>query len=283
MTKPLLKWAGSKYKVLDRLLEFFPDKPRRIIEPFAGSAAVSLQFPRIRGIIADENMALVRFHAIVAGLPPSEILIQGGQLDMRYNGLETIEEKKHFYYALRDEFNAHVRDEVVSGSSDRVRTGMLLWFLNKTCFNGLWRENKKGQFNVPFGQRESLNLAGHDVEPVHKALRNKTMIHSDFGWTIRAAQPGDVIYADPPYYTEDGSFTSYSSTPFGREQHARLARELRDAHKRGVHIVASNSNTDFVRELYEWAEIHEISAPTSISRDAKSRGKRRELVIRALA
>jgi DNA adenine methylase len=205
-------------------------------------------------------MALARFHAIVAGLPPSELLIQGGQLDMRYNALETMEEKKHFYYALRDEFNAHVRDERLTGMSDRIRTGMLLWFLNKTCFNGLWRENKKGQFNVPFGKRESLNLAGHDVEPVHKALKNKEIYHCDFSWAIRASRPGDLIYCDPPYHTEKDAFTSYTGDGFGKEEHTRLARELREAYGRGVHVVISNSNTEFVRDLYEWAEINEVKA-----------------------
>jgi len=277
--KPLLKWAGSKYKLIDRLLPHFPNNMDRLIEPFVGSAAVSLQFPQIRGVVGDQNMALARFHAIVAGLEPREILLQAAQLDKQYNRLH-MEAKHEFYYAMRDEFNGHVRQERETGSSDRIRTGMLLWFLNKSCYNGLWRENRAGKFNVPFGWRESLNLAGHDVESVHKALQNKSVVHADFTTTIRRAWRGtDVIYADPPYHTESGAFTSYTGT-FGEEEHRQLAAELRSAWERRVTIIASNSDTELVRELYgDWASMIEVEAPTSISRNPDSRGMRKELII----
>jgi DNA adenine methylase len=284
MAKPLIKWAGGKSKLIDQLLELQPMYFRRVIEPFAGSAAFSLRFPEKLGIVADTNLPLVVFHSVIARLNPTDVFVMADMLDKEYNGLPDMETKSIFYYSARDDLNRLVKKIGTLAGDEYNELAMLFWFINKTCFNGLWRENKSGIFNVPWGKRTSVNLSGHDIDSAHQALRNKQVVQADFRFVVEAAQPGDLVYADPPYHTDSDSFTSYTARGFGAEQHKALAAKLKEAWKRGVHIMASNSDTELVRDLYgSWAELHEVDAHTAISRDPKSRGKRREFIIVAEA
>jgi DNA adenine methylase len=277
---PIIKWAGGKRRLIDQILDLFPDKFNDIIEPFAGSAAVSLQFPEKFGVVCDINKPLTFFHATVAMSDPGELTEKAAELDDEYNSMETMAEREEMYYEARVRFNRYLSmmrpGERVSDEAQK-EIAMLFWFLNKTGYNGLYRVNKKGQFNVPFGKRKKLRLANHDIPGAHDALKTKVIGFHGFRTSIMFASPGDVLYADPPYYKEN--FTAYTANGFSERDHRDLASELFKARKRGVYVVVSNSDCPFVRELYRGMDFHEVEGSTSISRSADGRGGRSELLI----
>ncbi len=272
--KPLIKWAGGKRQIAPELFSRFPTDWNRgtYIEPFIGGGAMFLFAAPTRAIIADLNSRLYGFYLQVKQNPETLYL---GIIEIadQFNCLEE-QDKKNFYLSLRSKYNESAVDSFQSAS--------LLYVLNKLCFNGLYRENSKGGFNVPFGQKKLLPyIDKEELDSVSNVLVDTVILNSDFETTIGNAKEGDFVYLDPPYIPIDAtsSFTSYHSNGFGIEEQKRLAAAMLKLKSLGVNAMCSNSDTPLTREIFEELNIDSIQAPRMVSAKASGRGSVSELVI----
>ena len=272
--KPLIKWAGGKRQIAAELFSRFPSDWNRgtYIEPFIGGGAMFLHAAPTRAVVADLNSRLYGFYLQVKANP--EILYSGiVEIADQFNAAEE-SEKKDFYLSLRIKYN--------ESAVDSFESATLLYALNKLCFNGLYRENSKGGFNVPFGQKKQLPyINGEDLRSVSKVLAETMILNEDFETTIGKAVQGDFVYLDPPYIPIDAtsSFTSYHSNGFGIGEQERLASAILKMKSAGINAMCSNSDTPLTREIYKGLNIEAIQAPRMVSAKASGRGSVSELVI----
>lgn len=272
--KPLLKWAGGKRHIARELEASFPAdwNSGTYIEPFIGGGAMFLHLNPNKALIADLNKRLVGFYTHIQK-NVDEAFTAISEVASEFDNAH-VDEKKDLYLNLRTRFNASV--------ADTMESAVLLYSLNKLCFNGLYRENSKGGFNVPFGQKKTFPpLVKGDFVEVSRLLRHAEILNSDFEGTIAKAQPGDFVYLDPPYIPIDvtASFTSYHSEGFGVADQQRLAEAMIELGKSGVRAMCSNSDTPLTREIYEQLNIATIQAPRMVSAKSSGRGSVSELVI----
>jgi len=264
---PVLKWAGGKTRLLPELVSRLPTPKQwtgAYHEPFVGGAALYLHLRPRRAHLSDANAELVTLYEVIRD--DVEALIE----DL---GRHTHE--RGYYYAVRAQDAAHL---------SRVERASRFVFLNRTCFNGLYRVNRRGQFNVPFGRYDNPNLCPRErLRAVSRALQAATIGHRDFEDAMAGARRGDFAYFDPPYVplTRTASFTSYTAGDFGEDDQRRLAELVRRLARRGVRCMVSNSDTPLVHELYAGLRIDRILAPRAISRSAETRKPVMELVIRS--
>ncbi|MCC6624105.1 MAG: DNA adenine methylase [Deltaproteobacteria bacterium] len=263
---PVLKWAGGKSRLLPELVSRLPS-PRQWTgvyhEPFLGGGALFLHLRPARANLADANPELVNLYEVIRD--DVEALIA----DL---GRHTHE--RTYYYAVR---------ALDAAGLGRVERASRFVFLNRTCFNGLYRVNRRGQFNVPFGRYDNPNLCPAErLRAVSRVLAGADLAHRDFEDAVAGARRGDFAYFDPPYVplTRTASFTSYTAGDFGEDDQRRLAATVRRLARRGVRCMVSNSDAPLVHELYEGLRIERILAPRAISRAADSRKPVSELVIR---
>jgi DNA adenine methylase len=268
MAKPIVKWAGGKTKLKDELLSRLPGQVKTYAEPFAGGAALffALAGDTTRtfehAILADQNEELVAcYRAVKSDVRGLIDVLKGYRYD------------KDLYYAVRAESTA--------GKSD-VERGARLLFLNRTCFNGLWRVNASGQFNVPFGRYENPRLVDEDgLAAASAALARADILCADFEEATATLGAGDFAYFDPPYVplSKTASFTAYGPGGFGPKDQERLARVLGDLKGRGVLAMLSNADTESARALYQDFSVHVVRAPRAINSNAKKRGDVNELLV----
>ena len=183
-------------------------------------------------------------------------------------------DRQNYYYRVRSQHHLPLA-EVVERAAWMI-------FLNKTCFNGLWRVNSRGEFNVPIGSHKNPSL--YDEENIYAASRALEGVHlalQDFRDTLNEARRGDFVYIDPPYFpiSPTASFTSYTKDDFGADQQEELAALFADAERRGVHLMLSNSDTNFIRKLYRGFRIHTVRARRMINCDSTKRGEVNEVVV----
>jgi DNA adenine methylase len=270
--KPFCKWAGGKSKLVPQILELFPRRFGNYYEPFVGGGAVfwALDPDRYVGAtLADTNAELMTTYRVVRDNVDELVRILGNM------------QKKH-----TKDFYMHVRSKAPTTS---VAMAARMLYLNATCFNGLYRVNKQGQFNVPIGDYESPAICKEDVlRECSLGLRRTGrgaapcgLGIGDFEAVLEDADEGDVAYMDPPYLplSKTSSFTAYGSDGFGVLEHTRLARVFKSLVERRVFVVLSNSDTPLTRELYHGYEMHEIQAARSINSKGAQRGKIGELLI----
>lgn len=261
--KSFLKWAGGKFKVLPRIFGSLPSG-QRLIEPFAGSAVVSLNAPFAAAIASDSNSDLINLYQSVAADPDKFIKEASTLFSPDYNVREQ-------YDALRAKFNE---------SDDPFRRSVIFVYLNRHCFNGLCRYNSKGRFNVPFGRYKNPAFPLKQVEQFAQAARTIEFRNIQFEEAMSEARSGDVIYCDPPYVplSLTANFTGYTEGTFGAKEQTRLAQMARKLQARGIPVVISNHDTEFTRSIYEGAAIESFGVQRNISRDGKNRGKAPELL-----
>lgn len=261
--KPFLKWAGGKFRVLDHILAELPDG-NRLVEPFAGSAAVALNAGFPNALVADTNADLINLFVSI-------------QVDV---GKFIDETKKLFvpetnareaYGKLRSEFNE---------SSDAFRRSTIFVYLNRHAFNGLCRYNSRGLFNVPFGKYKNPVFPEDEIISFSKAARRMRFKHQGFADTMAAAKEGDVVYCDPPYVplSVTSNFTSYAPGAFGFPQQRALVDQARACASRGISVLISNHDTPESRALYAGAEIRTFEVRRFISSKAATRGNAPELL-----
>jgi DNA adenine methylase len=267
MARPIVKWAGGKTKLLEELRRRVPSQVRTYAEPFAGGAALFFALEsegsRIeRAILADKNEDLMALYRAVKS---------------HVDGL--IEALRGYRYD-EDEYY-RVRALEVTGMSDTERGARLL-YLNRTCFNGLWRVNKSGRFNVPFGKYVNPRILDEDgLRAASRALAKADLVTADFTDVTSSLGPGDFAYFDPPYVpvSKSASFTAYATGGFGPDDQARLVTELARLRDAGVAAVLSNADTPATRELYKAFAMHRVTAPRAINSHAAGRGPAGELIV----
>lgn len=275
VVSPLLKWAGGKRHIAETIGSFLPNDWRsgKYYEPFMGGGAMFLRLQPERACLSDLNPRLVGFYRFVKDSPTALL----GSINRLYAEFESASsgKKSEVFYDMRSRFNESNPQEIESAS--------LLYALNKLCFNGLYRENSKGLFNVPFGNKKRFPpIDESGFLAVSKALSTAELATSDFSVAVETAAPGDVVYFDPPYVpiSVTSSFTAYSSAGFGIDHQRRLAECMQALAHRGVRAICSNSDSVVTREVYSSLHFDVIEAPRMVSASSDGRKLVNELVIR---
>jgi len=261
--KPFLKWAGGKYRVMGKITPVLPEGDR-FIEPFAGSGAVFLNTEYKNYLINDLNSDLIQTFQYLQKEGQSFIDDAKGLFLPKYNQEEA-------FYLLREEFNT---------TKDLRRKATIFIYLNKHCFNGLCRYNKKGGFNVPFGSYKSPSFPEEEMLFFYQKSQNVEFTNMDFTDVLRQVKANDVVYCDPPYVplTMTSNFTSYTQDGFTYEQQAKLAELAKDLMQRNIPVIISNHDTDFTRDAYSSALIQAFEVQRHISSKGTERNKANELL-----
>lgn len=261
--KPFLKWAGGKYKIIEKILSALP-KAERLVEPFVGSGAVFLNADYQRYLLADTNPDLIYLFRQVQR-DGANFVDYAGEF---FSPLTNTEEA---FYRLRDEFNQCVEER---------RRAALFIYLNRHCFNGLCRYNAKGKFNVPFGRYAKPAFPTAEVLNFHTKSQNAEFILADFRTTMAAAKASDVVYCDPPYapLTVTSNFSDYTQEGFSMADQGELAQTASLLKRQGIPVVISNHDTEFTRSIYAEAHIAGFDVQRFISSKASQRGKAAELI-----
>lgn len=277
LPRPVVKWAGGKAKLADRLVAWMPEKIGTYVEPFCGGGAVFFRLageqPRRfeRAVLTDKNEHLIALYTAIQ-TRVDELIEALGKLSKTHLALSPEEREAHFYKIRNREAPA----------TDLVARGARLLFLNKTCFNGLWRENAKGQNNVPFGRYANPKILDVDaLRAANRALQGVKLKVTDFAKATEKLKKGDFVYFDPPYVpvSKTANFTSYAKDGFGPDEQARLRDLLRRLHARGVKAMLSNARTPETEELYREFDWRPVPMARSINSDPSKRGEVDELVV----
>lgn len=269
--KPFVKWAGGKRQIIDKLKEYVPDEYDTYYEPFIGGGALLFELSPKKAVINDLNEELMNVYNCLCN---EEKFKKMCNLLNHYEA----EHSEEFYYEIR---NKDKNKNAYNRLSDYTKAARTM-YLNKACFNGLYRVNSKNEFNVPFGKKTKINTyEGSNLITVSNYLTmNDIKIQSvDFEESLKTAKKGDFVYIDPPYDSDTSTFNNYTEDGFGKEEQRRLAKVYKDLDKRGVYVMLSNHNTTLINELYKDYHIHIIEAKRNINANGKKRGKVEEVII----
>lgn len=289
--KPFLKWAGGKTQLLSTIDSFLPESFRRkedvtYIEPFVGGGAMLFymlqKYPNIkRAVINDINPRLIKTYTVIRD-NPCALIGTLKDLQISFRALGDIEHRKHLYLTIRDRFNLKQLTDIEEAA--------YMIFLNRTCFNGLYRENSTGGFNVPFGKYTNPTICDETLILADSELLQKVeIINSDFAATEAYVDGYTFFYFDPPYRPLDAtsSFNSYVKEAFDDNEQIRLKNFYTDLSLQGCHEILSNSDCRgrneadlFFDELYQDFIIERVSAKRSINANPSRRGSLTELLIR---
>lgn len=275
--RPFIKWAGGKGQLLPELTRRLPRVFRRYHEPFVGGAALFFHLyntGRLRegAVLSDFNSELIGCYEVVRD--DVETLIEALQ--------------EHQPHRLSSEYFLHIRswdrDPEFLTKWGKIERAARTIFLNRTCYNGLYRQNRKGQFNAPFGYyKNPLICDPENLRAVSAALQEVELRHADFAEVLKIAEPGDLVYFDPPYVpvSATAAFTHYTGQTFGPEDQRRLAGVFRQLAERGVFVMLSNSDTPLSREIYLAPGFpHDtVLASRKINCDGRKRGNVQELIV----
>jgi DNA adenine methylase len=273
--QPFLKWAGGKKQLLAQYDAFFPTQPTPggYYEPFVGSGAVFFHL-RAQDLFAhyhlsDVNAELINCYCVVRDAVDDLLALLEAH--------QSRHSKTH-YYAVR----AQDRDPGWQQHATPLERAARMIYLNKTCYNGLWRVNSKGQFNVPMGRYKNPDIANHDrLRAAAAALQGVEIAVRPFDAVRTLAGPGDFVYFDPPYVpiSNTANFTSYAAGAFGLDDQRRLAETFRHLAHSGCRVMLSNSDTPFVREQYAGFCVETVRARRAINSQKGKRGPITEVVV----
>jgi len=274
MATPILKWAGGKRQILSNILRYIPSNYEdiRFHEPMFGGGAFTFEIEPNNGTINDVNSRLIRFYRVVKNYP--EQLID--------------ENRKHSEHITRKYFNTKRRklnNMSPTTKEEKIEEASLLLYLNRTCFNGLYRENSDGEFNVPFGDYKNPDvIRQNQILECSKILKNLEIYQKDFEYVINVTKPGDIVYFDPPYHptSDTAYFTRYSDDNFDIKDQKRLKNIFFELDQMGVNVIMSNSNTMEIRNFFnnnKNIHINEISVNRGISCKSETRGEVKEIII----
>ena len=237
---PFLKWAGGKRQLLDKIIDRMPKSFNNYYEPFIGGGALLFELQPAKAVINDINASLINAYITIAE-KPFEFISAVIELDSQIP-----EDGKTYYYSLRERYN----NKLVKTEYD-TELAALFVFLNKHCFNGLYRVNAKGLFNVPYNnsKRESINK--ESIIAISEYLKNVKIMQGDFEKACNDAQRGDFVFLDSPYAPlNPTSFESYTKEGFDIESHKRLANLFKKLTDKGCYCMLTNHNTEFINDLY---------------------------------
>ena len=270
LAAPVVKWVGGKRQLLDEIAPRLPERITTYCEPFLGGGAVLFSLQPRNAIVNDLNADLMLVYEVIRD--DVELLIAA---------LEQHENTAEYFYNIRD----LDRDKNAYREMSAVERASRIIYLNKTCYNGLFRVNASGEFNSPFGHYKNPNIVNAPVlRAVSKYLtaNNIQLLHIDFEEVLKRVPRGGFVYLDPPYdpVSDTASFTGYNRGGFGREEQERLKRCCDELAARGVRFLLSNSATSFIKELYTGYTVEIVHAKRAINSDASKRGAVEEVLIR---
>lgn len=270
--KPFVKWAGGKRQIIDKLLKLVPENYDTYYEPFVGGGALLFELAPRKAIINDSNKELMNVYRTIADDKGFEETIK------LLNSYE-IKHSEKFFYKLRNLDKDKEKFNKLTPAEHAART----IYLNKACFNGLYRVNSKGEFNVPFNKKLTINTydgQNMTLAYVYFQTNDVKMLNIDFAEAVKDAKKGDFIYFDPPYDSDDEkTFNSYTEDGFGKDQQIRLSEVFKDLSNRGCYVMLSNHNTKLINELYADFNIHVITAKRNINSKGTKRGAVEEVII----
>lgn len=270
LVAPVVKWVGGKRQLLDEITPLLPKRITSYCEPFLGGGAVFFSIQPNKAIVNDLNEDLIMVYEVIRD--DVESLLQS---------LKQHENTAEYFYEIRD----MDRDKNVYRSMSKIERASRLLYLNKTCFNGLFRVNSSGEFNSPFGHYKNPNIVN---EPVLRAVSHYFNTNSivfcneDFSETLKRLKKGAFVYLDPPYdpVSDTASFTGYNKGGFDKNEQIRLKQCCDELTQRGIKFMLSNSATQFIKELYEEYEITIVRAKRAINANGNKRGAVEEVLIR---
>lgn len=260
---PFVKWAGGKRQLLPQIKERMPEKYNNYIEPFVGGGAVVFGLLPENALINDINKALINAYRQICNEPDMFLKVIN-KLDQ-----EMWEDGKKYYYSLREHYN----DKLMKAEYD-VELAALFVFINKHCFNGLYRVNGKGLFNVPYNNSRRSSVDESVIMEVSEYLQGITIMNGDFQEISASAKKGDFIFLDSPYAPlNPTSFESYTKEGFDIESHRRLSKFYDELTAKGCYCMLTNHNTELINELYgnKGYKIDVVSVKRMINSDASNR------------
>lgn len=270
--QPFLKWAGGKAQLLSQFDAHFPKSIESYCEPFVGGGAVffhlKARFPQMRVSLCDNNAELINCYQVVRDRVEDLMRLLDEHLkQFRAHG-------ERYFYLVRSQHDL----------AQPLERAARMIFLNKTCYNGLWRVNGRGEFNVPIGSYRPEKVSLYDpsnLQAASRELQGGQLVVQDFRHTLRATTRGQFVYVDPPYVplSPTSNFTSYTKEDFGKAEQEELAALFADAARRGVGLMLSNSDTPFVRKLYAGFTVKTVSARRAVNSDGAKRGRVSEVIV----
>lgn len=292
MVQPVLKWAGGKRQLLDEIFSRFPSEYQQYHEPFLGGGAVFFALEPEDGTINDRNPRLMNFYQVVRDHPSELIETLRGFDAPEGNpdpGLDFSAENwrgtqiTDYYYQQRARFNkrAYADEEWPTTTEQRIEEAALLLYLNRTCYNGLYRENSSGGFNVPVGEYTDPDwVMANRIRAASSTLEQTTTHNDDFEYVLEVAEDGDLVYLDPPYQpmSATANFAEYSQEGFDKEDQKRLLAGVKQLDDRGVSLILSNSAVMFDRYDDAGFLVERESATRAINSDETARGEVDEII-----
>ncbi|MBD2528880.1 DNA adenine methylase [Nostoc flagelliforme FACHB-838] len=263
--RPFLKWAGGKSRLIQQYIPYFPKSYKNYYEPFLGGGAVFFYLQPTAAVLTDINAELINTYCCVRD-HVEELISLLKEHQIRHN--------KDYYYSIRNH----------SGGTDIEKAARLI-YLNKTCFNGLYRVNSQGKFNVPLGRYENPNICSEVLlKAASEGLSHAEIKQADFTEVLNhATSSDDFIFFDPPYHplSETSYFTAYSQNCFSKKDQEILRDTCAELASRGVKVMVCNSDSEFIKKNYTDInfEIYQIKAARSINSNIKNRGMINELLI----
>ncbi|MGP6221085.1 DNA adenine methylase [Caldiplasma sukawensis] len=266
--KPIVKWAGGKRQILKTLIMNVPEKFNRYYEPFVGGAALFIELCSLNKIkrakISDINPDLYNLYMVIKE-KHDDLIIELDNMEF----LNTSD----YYYRMRNAFNS---------TEDPVKKSAILLYLNGHCYNGLFRVNSSGNFNVPFGKYSKVEKpSAENIRKLSEFLSSTEIINADFENSVNDAEEHDFVYFDPPYMpiNKTAYFTDYTNKGFNIKDQERLAKKFKELSEKGVYVMETNSNTELIKEIYKEFSMITVSARRNINSDKNRRGNVEELII----
>lgn len=270
LAAPILKWVGGKRQLMDEIRQLVPKSYTTYYEPFIGGGAVLFELQPNKAVINDVNGELINLYNTIKD--DVELLIED---------LKKHENTSEYFYKIRElDRNREAYDILTN-----VEKASRIVYLNKTCFNGLFRVNKAGEFNSPFGKYKNPNIVDEvTLRAVSKYFNraNIKIMNNDFEECLKGIRKGSFVYLDPPYdpVSSSANFTGYDKGGFNREEQIRLKKMCDKLDKRGVKFLLSNSSTEFIKDLYKEYDIKIVKAKRAINSNGNSRGEVDEVLVR---
>lgn len=269
--KPFVKWAGGKRQIMPEIKKYVPENYDTFYEPFVGGGAVFFELAPRKAVLNDYNSELMNVFECIKDE------VKFDKMCKELNKHEMLHSKEHY-----EDVRKVDRDKIEYNKLADYKKAARTIYLNKACFNGLYRVNSKNEFNVPFGKKEKVNTyEGQNLGVVHCILNfnDIKLLSTDFEEAVKDAKKGDFVYLDPPYDSDTSTFNDYTENGFNKNEQRRLALLFKELSDRGCYVMLSNHNTILVNELYKDYNIHVIEAKRSINANGKKRGKVEEVII----
>ncbi len=267
---PVVKWVGGKRQLLTEINKYIPKKISTYYEPFVGGGAVLFSIQPQKAIVNDINKELINLYMVIKEKP--------GELIEELRTYKNISEE---FYRIR---SVDREEEVYSKLSD-VKRAARIHYLNKTCFNGLFRVNSSGQFNSPFGNYKNPNIVNEvTIMSVSNYFNDANIVFKsgDYADSIKQARKGSFVYFDPPYdpLSDSSNFTGYTKGGFNKNEQERLKSICDKLDSKGIKFLLSNSSTKFIKDLYKDYNIVTVKAKRSINSNGDNRGEIDEILVR---